>query len=70
MTKKNELLEDGCYPCNATLHIKEGKAAVVLHNTFGLPIGSNIPLYRSKCSLLIEGIQNSELTFFNGHAII
>ena len=39
-------IKDGVFPCSATLHIKQGKAVVVLNSMFDLPAGTTIPLYR------------------------
>ena len=64
-------LEDGCYECSATLHIKEGKAVVVLHNMFGLaPGGTIVPLFRTEHNLLVELSDVVNLGIKSGHSII
>ncbi|WP_417912719.1 hypothetical protein [Candidatus Electronema sp. TJ] len=68
----NCALKDGEYPCNATLHIKDGKAIIVLHSMFGLEPGNTIPLYREEHELKVEtgGGEPKRIGLKNGHAII
>jgi hypothetical protein len=63
-------LADGCYDCQATVHVSAGKADVVLHTTFGLAPGTAIPLLRRDGDLLVEERRGSLVKFFNGHTII
>jgi len=63
-------IHDGVYPCSATLHIKDGKAVVVLHSMFGLPAGTTIPLYRSEHNLKVESVGVDSTGVKNGHTII
>jgi hypothetical protein len=64
------MLDDGCYDCSATLHIKDGKAVVVLHSMFGLKPGSAIPLLRKDHNLLVELSVVGSVVILNGHSII
>jgi hypothetical protein len=73
MEKTKACLTDGQYPCQATLHIKDGKAVVVLHDMFGLEPGSTIPLLRKECNLLVEAVEAMSAAragILNGHGII
>lgn len=69
MNDKNCLV-DGQYSADATLHIKDGKAVVVLHSMFGLASGTEIPLKRREGKLLVEGGITKEPGILNGHSII
>ncbi len=70
MKENTPIIEDGEFPCSATLNIKDGKAVVVLHTTFGFPSGAKIPLHREGNNILIETFKGSEVSFLNGHSII
>lgn len=70
MVVEKKSLEDGQYPCSATLHIKDGKAVVVLHSMFGLSPGTEIPLVREDATLLVERLDGSQVGILNGHSII
>ena len=63
-------LADGLYDCAATVHVKDGRVAVVLHTTFDLPPGTSIPLLRKECDMRVEELSGSQVGLFNGHAII
>jgi len=62
--------KDGEYPCSATLHIKDGKAVVVLHSMFGLAPEITIPLLRKDNNLKVESGGGEPIGIKNGHAII
>ena len=64
------LLEDGAYPCSATLYVNDGKAIVVLNSTFGLPFGTTIPLRRTEHNIKVEDFQVDSNVIKNGHTII
>jgi hypothetical protein len=72
MKENNErvCLEDGAYPCSATLHIKDGKAVVVLHSMFDLAPGASIPLYRTEHELKVVSGGGDPIGIKNGHGII
>lgn len=70
MSEQKRTLQDGCYDCAATVHIKDGKVVVELHSTFGLEPGTSIPLIRTEHDLRVERLTGSQVDFFNGHAII
>lgn len=63
-------LEEGQYPCSATLHIKDGQAVIVLHSMFGLEPGTEIPMKRNDGKLLVETGGGIEPGILNGHVII
>ncbi len=63
-------LQDGVYPCSATLHIKDGKAVIVLHSMFDLAPGATIPLYREEHELKVVAGGGDPIGIKNGHAII
>ena len=63
-------LADGQYDCSASLHIKDGKAVVVLNSTFGLKPGTTIPLLRKEGDLLVDEISGGRVPLFNGLTII
>lgn len=44
MNEQKQCLADGRYSCSATLHVKDGKVVVVLHEMFGLQPGATMPL--------------------------
>jgi hypothetical protein len=73
MPHEESCLSDGQNACQATLHIKDGQAVVVLHSMFGLRPGTTIPLRRPEGNLLIEsapGAEVGKLGLLNGHGII
>lgn len=73
MSDSKRCLPDGAYACRATLHIKDGKAVVMIHDTFGLEPGSTIPLLRPECNLIVEadvGTIAKRVGVLNGHGII
>lgn len=70
MSDAQSCLADGKYPCQATLHIKDGEAVVELHDMFGLAIGTAIPLLRKDGNLLVEQLLGGSVDLKNGHAII
>jgi hypothetical protein len=70
MKDQAQPLGDGQYSCSATLHIKDGRAIVVLHDMFNLMPGATIPLARQECNLLIEKLEGSSVAILNGQAII
>jgi len=63
-------LEDGVYPCSAALHIKDGKAIVVLHSMFDLAPGVSISLYRQEHDMQVVSGGGEPVGIKNGHAII
>lgn len=63
-------LKDGEYPCHATLHVKRGKAVIVLHTMFGLKPGTTIPLLRPENCLEVVLSGGDPTGIKNGHAII
>jgi hypothetical protein len=63
-------LQDGVYPCSATLHIKDGKAVIVLHSMFDLAPGAIIPLYRKAHEMKVVSGGGDPIGIKNGHAII
>ncbi len=69
MSEQRDNLPDGQYDCFATLHIKDGKASVVLYNTFGLRPGTAIPLLRKEGDLVVEQLSGSRVPL-NGITII
>ena len=73
MSDSKRCLPDGAYACRATLHIKGGKAVVMIHDAFGLEPGSTIPLLRTEGNLVVEadaGTIAKGLGVLNGHGII
>lgn len=70
MKTESGILPDGCYPNrNATIHVKNGKVSVVIHDDFGLRPGTKMPLLRNEHNMEIDGREVIS-EFFNGHAII
>jgi hypothetical protein len=65
-----QTLEDGVYPCSAALHIKDGKAIIVLHSMFNLTPGVSIPLYRQENDMQVVANGGEPVGIRNGHAII
>lgn len=70
MKDNTTTIKDGQFPCNATLYIKDGKALVELHTTFGFSLGTKIPLHREENNILVESYKGSVMSFLNGHTII
>jgi len=70
MNEQKDHLPDGQYDCSATLHIKDGKAVVVLNSTFGLRPNTAIPLLRREGDLVVEQLTVSRVPLFNGITII
>ena len=64
------MLEDGYYHSWATVHIKDGNALVILHDTFDLPSGTTIPLLRKEHNLRVGLSDIGEVGLYNGHSII
>ena len=66
-------LPDGEYACQATLHVRDGKVLVVIHNPPKLEIGTTIPLLREQNNFVMEGEAEGitkRLGILNGHGII
>jgi hypothetical protein len=63
-------LDDGEFRCNATLLIKDGKALVILDDSFELPEGTRIPLLRSEGFLEVLYREIIPGAPKNGHTII
>jgi hypothetical protein len=66
----NSPLEDGTYPCAATLTIVNGKAVITLHTDFGLPGGTSIGLAKQPEGATISVHAPDGTVLFNGHSII
>ncbi len=63
-------LKDGEYPCSATLHIKDGKAVIVLHSMFDLVPGATIPLAMRTQEMKVVDCSGDPVGIRNGHTII
>jgi hypothetical protein len=70
MSEQNNHLPDGQYECFASLHIKDGKAFVILNSTFGLQPGTTIPLLRKEGNILVDHTSVGEFKIRNGLTII
>lgn len=71
MSTDKNTLEDRQYSnLSATLIIKDGKATVILHDTFELDLGTEIPLARKNGTLIIEKSSGNCSGIDNGHGII
>jgi hypothetical protein len=66
MSSQQDFLSDGTYSCEATLHVKDGRAYVELHDTFGLKGGATLARSREEDFFLVTEDNNN----FNGHTVI
>jgi len=66
---ESPVIRDGSFSSAATLHVVNGKAVVILHSDFGLPVGTKIELARKEHCVEIANAQGP-VGILNGHSII